>query len=93
MNLLEKILKVIEHIKALVNKKGIPFIYVSPQSIEVYDNEPRNTQFKGLSSQIGESNKTYIPWRKYVDDNELIELDPSKVILEDEDHINHSSIG
>lgn len=88
-----KEVKVIGHIKALVNKKGVPFIYVSPQSVEVLDiynkdKEHRVKQFKGLSSQINEINKKYIPWRNTVDDSEFIVLDPAKVILEDEDHIN-----
>ncbi|MEG1312452.1 MAG: hypothetical protein RSD47_10665 [Romboutsia sp.] len=87
-------IKVVGHIKALVNKKGVPFIYVSPQSVEVFEvqdkkeKEPKVMKFKGLSSQINDANKKYIPWRNAVDDSEFIELDPAKVILEDEEHIN-----
>jgi hypothetical protein len=89
-----KEIKVIGHVKALVNKKGTPFIYVSPQSIEIYeapevkDIKEINKKFKGISNQINIVNKTYIPWRKAVDKSEFIELDPAKVILEDEDHVN-----
>lgn len=89
-----KEIKVIGHVKALVNKKGTPFIYVSPQSIEIYeapeveDIKEINKKFKGISNQINVVNKTYIPWRKAVDKSEFIELDPAKVILEDEDHVN-----
>ncbi|MDK2586811.1 hypothetical protein QOZ83_13180 [Romboutsia sedimentorum] len=89
-----KEIKVIGHVKALVNKKGTPFIYVSPQSIEIYevpevkDIKEINKKFKGISNQINVVNKTYIPWRKAVEKSEFIELDPAKVILEDEDHVN-----
>ena len=89
-----KEIQVVGHIKALVNKKGIPFIYVSPQNIEIYeakevkDIKETNKKFKGISSQINIANKTYIPWRKAVDKSEFITLDPAKVILEDEEHIN-----
>lgn len=32
-----KEIKVVGHVKALANKKGIPFIYVSPQNIDIYE--------------------------------------------------------
>lgn len=87
-------IKIIGHIKALVNKKGTPFIYVSPQSIEVYevkdekDINERTKHFKGIVNQVNIANKKYIPWRKAIDESEFIELDPNKVILEDEEHMN-----
>ncbi|MCU9810188.1 hypothetical protein LEQ06_19820 [Paraclostridium sp. AKS46] len=87
-------IKVVGHIKALVNKKGTPFIYVAPQSVEVYEvKDEKNTNnrqksFKGMINQINVANKKYIPWRKAVDESEFIELDPAKVILEDDEHIN-----
>ncbi|MGL4914287.1 MAG: hypothetical protein ACRC3Y_17840 [Romboutsia sp.] len=87
-------IKVVGHVKALVNKKGTPFIYVSPQNIDIYeakevkDIKDINKKFKGIANQVNIANKTYIPWRKAVDKSEFITLDPAKIILEDEDHVN-----
>ncbi len=89
-----KEIKVVGHVKALVNKKGTPFIYVSPQNIDIYeakevkDIKDINKKFKGIANQVNIANKTYIPWRKAVDKSEFIILDPAKIILEDEDHVN-----
>lgn len=87
-------IKVIGYLKALVNKKGVPFVYVAPEIIDVYDikkSEEKNNKgkaFKGVSFQVNIANKKYVPWRRFINPDDIIELDPRKVILEDEDHIN-----
>lgn len=66
-------------------------MYVAPEIIDIYDikkSEEKNNKgkaFKGVSFQVNIANKKYVHWRRGINPDDIIELDPSKVILEDED--------
>lgn len=81
------VISVIGGVKALVNKKGMPFLYVYANSI-ITKKEPDVKGFKAIEEKAKSSNDITISWFRQLEDNDFIELDPSDVELLEEEHMN-----
>ena len=79
---------VIGGVKASVNKKGMPFIYVQADYVLVRNNKPKiDTTVKELNQQINKIKNKVVPWFADLGDEDFIELTPEVVLLVEEDHL------
>lgn len=81
------VFSVIGGVKTLVNKKGMPFLYVYANDI-IVKKEPNIKGFKAIEKIANNSNNSTIPWFKQVEDDDFIQLEPSDVELVEDDHVN-----
>lgn len=80
----EKQISIIGYIKTGMSKKGKPFIYVSPVSIEFYDvakmSIKKNRIFKTKTQQV--------PWWQLLEDKDFIEISTNEIEIIDDRHLN-----
>lgn len=80
----EKQISIIGYIKTGVSKKGKPFIYVSPVSIEFYPLEKMTIKKK----KIFNTNTQQVPWWQLLNDEDFIEINANEIFVIDDKHLN-----
>lgn len=79
---------VIGGVKASVNKKGVPFVYVQADSVLVKNDTPKiDTSIKELNQRINKIKNKVVPWFAGLGDEDFIELAPDNVVLVEQDHL------
>ena len=75
-------------VKASVNKKGIPFVYVQADNVLVKNDSPKiDASVKDINQKINKIKKQVVPWFVNLADEDFIELAPYDVLLVEEDHL------
>ena len=73
-------------VKASVNKKGMPFIYVHADNVLV-KKKKIEISVKDLDEEINTITRKVVPWFKNLEDEDFIEIAPEEVLLVEEDHL------
>ena len=81
------VFSVIGGVKASVNKKGTPFLYIYANDI-IVKKECNIKGFKAIEKRANTSNNSTIPWFKQVGEDDFIQLEPSEVEIMEDDHVN-----
>lgn len=79
---------VIGGVKASVNKKGMPFVYVQADYVLVNKHRQKiDTTTKELNQKIDRIKNKVVPWFADLKDEDFIELTPDEIVLVEEDHL------
>lgn len=77
---------VIGGVKASVNKKGMPFVYVQADYVLVNKHRQKiDTTTKELNQKIDRIKNKVVPWFADLKDEDFIELTPDEIVLVEED--------
>jgi hypothetical protein len=87
------------YVKSMVNKKGAPYIYISPDSINYFDEEKEKKKLLNKKPKINniktkvnepEINKKsgYVDWRQFFEPSDFVTIHSSKIKIVDEEHLN-----